>query len=326
MKIVCVKCKTKYLVDDSLVTKSVFKANCSKCNHSFIVHRSQAELETPIVISSEIPVLENKWEEANNCKVITVGNQKGGVGKTTTTLNLGLALSRLNKRVLVIDFDVQANLTLLLGYKDAESFFEYMDSGERDISKFVRATEQNLWLLPSNNKMALLSKRYLPSKRFGFILRDSISSIKKHFDYIIIDTPPSGDFYTLNSLLASDMAIIPTQCEYLSMSGVNHLQNMINIIDEKARHEINYKILVSMFDPENTASRVILNKFYEQYPGHILDTIVEKDQVVQESHILHRPVLDYRPNSKAAQSFTDLASELVFILGLSEQQRLQKTA
>lgn len=313
MIITCNKCNTKYNVDESAIPKLEFKARCAKCNHVFVVRKDiqPTNLHNRQNLSGTI---ENNIPDDTGCKVITICNQKGGVAKTTTCMNLGASLAKLNKRVLVIDFDIQSNLSLLLGHKDEKSFFDVIHSDGGDLSNHIVKTNYNFWLLPSNSKMALLSKKYLANENFEYMLREKLLPIKHMYDYILIDTPPSGDFYTLNALLASDMAIIPSQCEYLSMNGVNHIEGMINVIKEKAKHVIDFQILITMFDKDNTASNVILQKITEKYKNNIFKTIVYKDSSILESQIVQTPVTNYNENSIASQQYQSLSNEIINML------------
>ncbi|MCP3688288.1 MAG: ParA family protein [Gammaproteobacteria bacterium] len=263
-----------------------------------------------------------KYPDNPNCRVITICNQKGGVAKTTTCLNLATALMLNGKRVLVVDFDIQSNLTLLLGHKDARSFFDVINSGDETLSGFLVKTKHDLWLLPSNSKMALLSKKHMPKENFEYMLRDRLLEVKADFDYILIDSPPSGDFYTLNALLASNAAVIPVPCDYLSLNGVNHIEGMINVIKEKIDHKIDMQVLITMFEPDNTVGQVILKQIKDKYSDRVLDTVINKDQKVQESQIMQTPVILYDPESIAAQQYQQLAIEVeaLFLASIPQKQ------
>ena len=315
MIISCAKCLTRYRLDDGAVNaiqKKKFSARCVRCNHVFTVYKTKVQNESTLA-SRSIASIDGIGDtaEKRNCKVITICNQKGGVAKTTTCLNLGASLAMLGKRVLLIDFDIQASLSLLLGYKDAKSFFDVIHSDGEDLSKYVLKTSQKFWLLPSNSKMALLSKKHFGNENFHYLLRDKLEKIEQYFDYVLIDTPPSGDFYTLNALLASDTATITAQTEYLSINGVKHVENMINVIKEKTGHEIDFHILVTMYDPTKTTSKVILKKLNDQYDGNLYKTIIEKDEKIQESQIVFTPTLLYSKESHAGLQYYKLAQEIV---------------
>ncbi|MCK5336914.1 MAG: ParA family protein, partial [Gammaproteobacteria bacterium] len=254
-----------------------------------------------------------KKQTVHKCKIICVCNQKGGVAKTSTCLNLASSLLAQEKRVLLVDFDVQANLSLLLGCKNKKSFFEVVDEGDGDLTKAIIKTRHGLWLLPSNSKMALASKKYINKEKFEYLLREKLKRIKKVFDYIIIDTPPSGDFYTLNALLASDLAVIPTQCDYLAMNGVNHIVNMIDVIANKAKHKLDYRGLATLYNPDNTVEKVVYEKLKTQLNGKMFKTVINRDSSIQESHIACLPVINYDSESKAGQQYQLLTEELLRI-------------
>jgi len=319
MIVTCNNCNTRYNINESFIKKAEVSARCAKCKHLFTVRKSVEKVSSGSAVVSgqsdeSLPIKIdgiNVSDVNRNAKIISVCNQKGGVAKTTTALNLGVSLGLLKKRVLIIDFDIQANLTLLMGYKDAKSFFEVIHSKDTGISEYIIKTKLNMWLLPSNSKMALLSKTHLQDENFEYLLRDKLKTVSQYFDYIIIDTPPSGDFYTLNALLASDMAIIPTPCEYLSMQGVNHIVNMINVIREKSDHVLDYKIPITMFEPDDTVSRVVLKKLKDEYTEHVFVTMIEKDSKIQESQIVHKPTIYYDKESRAGRQYYNLAKELI---------------
>ncbi len=319
MIVTCNNCNTRYNINENALKKAEVSARCAKCKHVFTVRKSIEKTSVENAVVESQPVKNepinidgiNVTDSNKNAKIISICNQKGGVAKTTTALNLGVSLGLLKKRVLIIDFDIQANLTLLMGYKDAKSFFEVIHSKDSGISEYIIKTKLNMWLLPSNSKMALLSKTHIQDEDFEYLLRDKLKSVAPYFDYIIIDTPPSGDFYTLNALLASDMAIIPTPCEYLSMQGVNHIVNMINVVREKSDHVLDYKIPITMFEQDNTASRVILKKLKDEYNDHVFTTMIEKDSKIQESQIVHTPTIYYDKESRAGRQYYNLAKEII---------------
>ncbi|MCW8957008.1 MAG: zinc-ribbon domain-containing protein [Gammaproteobacteria bacterium] len=313
MIITCGKCRTKYRIDDNVIKKDEFKVRCTKCNHAFLVKKPGSDSEIPPYIKKRqgavSPVRKN-YQDNPNCRVITICNQKGGVAKTTTCLNLAASLVLMNKRVLVVDFDIQSNLTLLLGHKDARSFFDVIHSDDDALSSYLVKTRHDFWLLPSNSKMALLSKKHLPNENFEYMLRDKLVEVKANFDYILIDTPPSGDFYTLNALLASNAAVIPVPCEYLSLNGVGHIEGMINVINDKINHKISMHVLVTLLEPDNTVGKVVLKKIKSKYQDKVFKTMIDKDQKIQESQIVHTPTIFYSQESVAARQYQQLANEI----------------
>jgi len=306
MIIICDKCETRYRLEENRTRKSVFKVKCSHCNHVFTAYKSPPSDSSPYVLTNA----STEKPDVQECRIICVCNQKGGVAKTSTVMNLGGSLHMMGKRVLMVDFDVQANLSMLMGCKNARSFFEVIDSDNEELSKAIVKTKSGVWLLPSNSRMALAAKKYINMKNFEYLLREKLEKIKQVFDYILIDTPPSGDFFTLNSLLASDFAVIPTQCEYLSMNGVGHIVNMIGVIKKKSAHNIDYRCLVTLYGARSTVQNVILEKMKIQYNGNMFDTVIHRDSSMQESQIAHLPALAYNEKSRAGKQYMKLAKEL----------------
>lgn len=301
MIIICDECKTKHQLDDHLINKPLFKVRCSKCKHIFSVDLSPKE---DIVELKQTP---EKIEK----KVIAICNQKGGVAKTSTCLNLGVSLSLMGKRVLLVDFDAQANLSLLLGKNNEPSFYEIAQK-QISLSKAIKNIYPNIWLLPANTRIALLARQILQQpKEFGNYLQDTLVPIKSHFDYILIDTPPSVKFFTPHALMAADFVIIPTQCEFLSMNGVMQIESIIRALTPT--HPLDYRILVTLYDEKNTASKVIYSKLKNKYSNRVLDTVINLDYKMQESQIVNTPLIHYDQNAKAAKQYRELAEQIDII-------------
>jgi len=259
--------------------------------------------------------------------IIVFSNQKGGVAKTTTCLNLGLSLTLLKKKVLLIDFDGQANLSLSLGYQDRNSFFEIVDTRVKDFSSHIIATRYTgLYLLPSNMNMALLNKRYLSRQFFEFLLRDRLNQLGESFDYILIDTPPSIEFFTMNALTAAQMAIIPCQCEFLATHGVTKIKKLIEQIQAKTNPGLTFRILITMFDANETASQVVYEKLQQLYPGKLFTTLIGRDSKIKEAQILSLPAIVYDRESTAARQHILLAKEILGSMptALSSEQNTDK--
>lgn len=306
MIVVCPSCHTQYDLQDHVVQEPNFIARCTKCNHIFNAYR-------PVRIE-EISFLDldaaKKRTDHNN--IIAISNQKGGVAKTSTCLNLGLSLALQQKRVLLIDFDVQANLTISLGYKETTSFYEALNGDSESLEKLIVQTQyDNLYLIPSNKNMVLLNKKYFGARNFEFILKDRLLSIKDRFDFILIDTPPSIEFFTLNALTASHLIVIPSQCDYLSTHGIDQILRLIQLIKAKTNPAIKPRVLITMFDKQSTASKMICNKLRRLYEGITFDTMVEMDARVREAQIMSMPVLEYNKDSVAGQQYLRVAKEIL---------------
>ncbi|MDW7774650.1 MAG: AAA family ATPase [Desulfobulbaceae bacterium] len=305
MIVTCDKCNTRYNLNDGLIkNKSVFKARCSKCNNKFKVY---VDPET------DVDLLPEHIVQVDQDTTITISNQKGGVAKTSTCLNLGISLSMLGKKVLLIDFDVQANLTISLGYQPHfASFFDILQADAGDISDYIHTTRYSgVSLLASNSRMALLTKQFMHEPDFEFLLRNRLASLSGQYDYILIDTPPALDFCTLNALIASHYVIIPTPCEYLSMHGIQKIEDIIKVVRARTGRKIDYRILITMHDAQSIAAQVIFEKISNMFEEKVLHTVIELDQRMKESQILHLPVSIYEKESSSSLQYQQLAGEIV---------------
>ncbi|PIE72599.1 MAG: hypothetical protein CSA20_07085 [Deltaproteobacteria bacterium] len=306
MLIVCNGCGKRYRLKDNIVPANIERLRCRQCqgtvrleekNEPFFFDRDRALHGLP---------REN---------VITFTNQKGGVAKTTTCLNLGLSLSILEKKVLLIDFDAQANLSLSLGCGRHSSFFECIDSRTNDFSAHIIATRyKGLFILPSNENMALLNKKYFGKKYFEFLLRDRLNLLKDAFDYILIDTPPSIEFFTLNALTSARMAVIPCPCEFLATDGVKKTRKLINLIQARSNPELEFRVLITMYNEKETVSRVMYTKLQKLYRGHIFKTTIFSDSKIKESQIVSLPALAYDRKSLAGLQHIELANEMIELM------------
>jgi chromosome partitioning protein len=309
MIIVCPNCSSNYEVDDEEIKLAAFRARCAKCLTIFTAYKPVKIDELKLLNINS--TMSNKGFE----NVIALSNQKGGVAKTSTCLNLGYSLSNIGKRVLLIDFDPQANLTISLGYKDTKSFYDIITNEHSDFKENVLNTEyNNIWLFPSNKNMVLLNKKYFGQKNFEFTLKDRLSGLNQSYDYIIIDTPPSIEFFTINALSAASLVIIPTQCEFLSTDGIEQILKLINLVKEKTNPIIYPKILITMFEKDNTLEKMIKAKIYRNYSKMVFNTVIEKDNKIREALIMSSPVLKYNELSTSGIQYNDLCKEVSEII------------
>ena len=315
MIVVCEKCQSRFKLDESRIKTDRFKARCSQCHHVFSARKPAA------VAASEPPSSPLPTPTGSGARVISISNQKGGVAKTTTCLNLGISLALLRKKVLLIDFDVQANLTISLGYQNKASFYDMLNSSPHKSSEsfFVETQYAGLWLLPSNKNMVLLNKKYFGAPNYEYILRDRLGAVVDRFDYVIIDTPPSIEFFTLNALTTSNLVIIPTQCDYLSTHGVDQILKLIDLIRGKTNPAVAARMLITMYDDRATASQVIYNKLQQIYRDQTFRTLINYDDKLREAQIMSMPVIHYDQNSRSGQQYMELAQE---VLQLTPQDRM----
>ncbi len=307
MIVICERCQSRFRLDEKRIKASnkSFTARCSRGRQVFTAYRPVRIQEIPFV---DLPAAKQVTRRGNT---IAVSNQKGGVAKTSTCLNLGLALTRHGKRVLLIDFDVQANLSILLGSQETTSFYDVLQSGPQAMDQAIVPTAYpEMWLLPASKSMVLLNKKYFGADNYEYILNDRVNLVKDRYDYILIDTPPSIEFFTLNALTASDRVIIPTQCDYLSTHGVDQILGIIDLIRRKTNPAVEARILVTMYNEAETAARVIQAKLQELYTGKLYRTIIPHDGRLREAQIMSMPVHQYDPQSPSGQAYMALAREI----------------
>lgn len=248
---------------------------------------------------------------SKSARVITFCNQKGGVAKTTSCWNIGIALARSKYRVLCIDFDPQANLSLLAGITTNGGCFYDAIIGDGKIHTQILKLSLGLWLLPSNQRMNAFPKFALQSKNAEQILHQALESIKYQYDFILLDTPPSLKFFTLNAIVASDCIVIPTQCAQFSMHGVEQIDLIINAIRKRSGKPKEPKLLLTLYDANSTAAKAVYGMLQQRYPTRILTPHIPLDETVLEAQILQRPLFDYSTPSLAATAYLAVAKTLL---------------
>jgi chromosome partitioning protein len=248
-------------------------------------------------------------------KVIAVSNEKGGVAKTTTVISLGAALVDLGNRVLLIDLDAQANLTLALGFEPGESestSSNIMLDNAPLLSARRKTDVENLDLIPSNSRIET-SEQFLPVRtNYTTILKKAIANTTNlPFDYIIIDCPPALGAITQNALAAADLLLIPTQAEYFSAYALRNMMSLVRRIREEDNPNLAYRILVTMLDNRNRTHRNIHDQLRSTFGEGVFNTVVEIDTKLRESSIAGLPISRYKPGARGSTQYQVLAQELV---------------
>ena len=248
-------------------------------------------------------------------KIISITNQKGGVGKTTTTINLGAALALAGMKVLVVDTDAQANCTSGLGLRkdNARKSIYHAIILNQPINEIVVGTDlENLKLVPSDRNLtgAAIEMIELPEREF--ILKNLLSRVVSEFDYILIDTPPSLNILTLNGLVAAHSVLIPIQCEYFALEGISDLMDTLTRVRRGFNPDLAIQgILLTMFDERTNLSNQVREDLRSYFAGHLLATVIPRNVRLAEAPSFGKPIVIYDIRSKGAESYVGLAQEIM---------------
>ena len=257
-------------------------------------------------------------------KVISVANQKGGVGKTTTTVNLGTLLAKKGKKVLLIDADPQGNATSGLGVdKDVEYSTYDILVGDTEIVEALEDTIiKNLKICPSNMNLAGAEVELVSMMSREQRLKEKLDVVKDSFDYILIDCPPSLGLITLNSFTASDSVLIPVQCEYFALEGLGQLINTINLVKKHLNKSIYIEgALLTMYDIRTNLSNQVVKEVKKYFDNKVYKTVIPRNVRLSEAPSYGMPITEYDPKSKGAKSYTKFAKEL---LKINEEEKKAK--
>ena len=257
-------------------------------------------------------------------KIISVANQKGGVGKTTTTVNLCAILAKKNKKVLLIDADPQGNATSGLGAeKDAEfSTYDILVS-DVEIKDVIQDTIiKNLKICPANMNLAGAEVELVSMMSREQRLKEKLDLVKEEFDYIFIDCPPSLGLITLNSFTASNSVLIPIQCEYFALEGLGQLLNTINLVKKHLNKNIKIEgALLTMYDIRTNLSNQVVKEVKRYFENKVYKTVIPRNVRLSEAPSYGMPITEYDPRSKGAKSYMKFAKEF---LKLNEEEKKAK--
>ena len=248
-------------------------------------------------------------------KIISVSNRKGGVGKTTTAINMATALAAIGKKVLVVDLDPQGNATTSVGIEKSKDLFSVYDLISEKCG-FEDAVEKtivpNFYIMPSSAGLAAAEIELIDIKDREYVLKNKLNQAKNNFDYVFIDCPPSLNLLTINALVASDSVVVPLQCEFLALEGLTDLLKNINRIKKNFNPKLDLQgVILTMYDKRNNLSQMVEDEVRQYFGNKVYETVIPRNVRISEAPSHGKPVLLYDFKCVGAQAYISLARELL---------------
>lgn len=248
-------------------------------------------------------------------KIIAIANQKGGVGKTTTAVNLSACLGKAGKKTLIIDIDPQGNTTSGLGINPRDLEISVYDCLINDVpmkETILKTDFDNLYIVPSNIDLAGAELELVMKENREYRLKKAIYDVKDYFDFVLIDCPPSLGLVTLNSFAATDSILIPIQCEYYALEGLSQLTNTVKMVKKAFNPHLSIEgVLLTMFDARTNLSIQVVDEVKKFFGQKVFGTIIPRNVRLSEAPSFGQPIIEYDKNSRGAECYTELAEEVI---------------
>ena len=248
-------------------------------------------------------------------KIIAVANQKGGVGKTTTAVNLAACIATLKKKVLLIDFDPQGNASSGAGVdKEAitASIYDVLINEMPAKETIVETKTKNLWVCPANIDLAGAEVELVSMENRNYLLKNALKSVLDDYDYIIIDCPPSLGLLTLNAFAAADSLLIPIQCEYYALEGLSMMVQTVKNLKKSLNPDLVFEgVLLTMYDSRTNLSNQVMEEVTKYFPDSVFKTVIPRNVRLSEAPGYGEPIVTYDKYSKGARSYLKLAKEVL---------------
>lgn len=248
-------------------------------------------------------------------RIIGIVNQKGGVGKTTTAINLASFLAMYGKYVLLVDVDPQANATAGIGVAvedDHPNIYHCIVNDQNPATMLKKTSIFGFDVLPASQSLAGATVELVSMEQREHRLKNVLDQVRMNYDYILIDCPPSLGLLTINALTAAEELIIPVQCEYYALEGLGQLLKTVHLVKQGLNPDLQVMgVLLTMYDKRNQLNRHVLNEVYKNFPGRVFDSVISRTIDLAEAPSYGKAVLQFNPSSKAANEYRRLAEEVI---------------